>query len=101
MRTKALTVEVLKDGQTVQTALTVRELTAGELRDWRNRDDLYMDDFLVLAGVPPELVSALPASEMRRVYQEVQELTGLRPAPAPAPAAAPTVATSSVPPVAP
>jgi hypothetical protein len=84
MRTKALQVEILKDGQPVQVSVTVRELTAGELRDWRNREDLFMDDFLRLSGLPPDLVDALPASEMRRLYTEIQELTGLRPAtPAP------------------
>jgi hypothetical protein len=92
MRTKALQIEVLKDGQPVLTAVTVRELTAGELRDWRNREDLFMDDFLRLAGLPPELVDALPASEMRRLYAEVQELTGLRPA-TPAPVTAGAAAT--------
>ena len=86
MRTKVLQVEALKDGPGVPVtlAVTVRELTAGELRDWRNREDLFMDDFLRLAGLPPELVDSLPASEMRRLYAEIQELTGLRPAtPAP------------------
>jgi hypothetical protein len=92
MRTKALTVEALKDGQPVPTAVTVRELTAGELRDWRNRDDLFMDDFLRLAGLAPDLVDSLPASEMRRLYAEIQALTGLRPAEAPSSTGNPPVA---------
>ncbi len=97
MRTKALQVEALKDGQPVQVSVKVRELTAGELRDWRNREDLFMDDFLRLAGLPPELVDALPASEMRRLYTEIQELTGLRPATTPAPVTAGGVAAAPAP----
>lgn len=88
MRTKTINVEVLgPDGEVQDAQLTVRELTAGELRDWRNRESLYLDDLLRLAGIAADVVDRMPSSAVRGVYDLIWELSGFGPA-APAPASA-------------
>lgn len=77
MRHEAIVVEVRKpDGSTGKIDLRVRELTAGELRQWRNKTTLFRDELLTLAGIDQEVVDAMWSTEVARVYDLIWELSG-------------------------
>lgn len=65
----------LTGSKTVQ--ITIRELLGSELRAAR-AGDCYRDEVLVQNGVPQDVVDHMTANEQRRIWDEINELSGFK-----------------------